>query len=579
MTYEEKERYISNKVGMAYSKQLNEKEQQIIEYLQANTKEVIINSKSFDIMGMLEILKDTINLDEFDLLKVDDGITSYNYNKKTNELVSKYLSRDVEKLTVPFELFDICNIREFKKLQELTITGNRRKLNKKDVDKIIECTNIKKISGNFEFDEELFNDAIYLDNKFITLMDYNGLLIKSNIFSGSSYTNVINSSYEKLDESLDLVKKSYDGIIKKISIKNSNEQEIINYKIKKANDLDENLNKYGKETAVIEIMDIENISDVLNIIELFESKNMKIDLISLHLKNKDYDDIYLLKKLDSKYNFGIFYDKSNNRISLKDFIMMRETLNYYKSMIEEANLSPIEQIMFAYDIIKSYDYQEVDENTDLMESRRINDIIRDGKIVCVGYAVFFTQLLKELNIESYNFGTDVPVKNKNGEIEMKGHQRNIVNVKDDKYGIDGYYAFDPTWDSAPKLVKCIDENGDEKIRKKSSVKSTDRVVKELDEMLLYSYFLIPGAKYQEVFDGEVMPNFEKVKDSNKETAAERKEINSEFENNVREIDEDKLLEMIRVVKLHEGYPIERIEDTLEDAKELNHLAQEVTQKR
>ena len=196
-------------------------------------------------------------------------------------------------------------------------------------------------------------------------------------------------------------------------------------------------------------------------------------------------DIYgnLLKKLDSRCKFRIKYEKTGHEITLNEFIMMRETLDYYKNMILEANLSPIEQIMFAYDLIKSFEYQENNER--LSSSRTIHSIIKEGKIVCAGYASFLSQLLKELGIESYDVSTLVPRPNIEGKIVKHGHARNVINVQDNKYDINGYYAFDSTWDSAHNIVKIVDENGNEEFRRIEYVSDKNNIVKSYDNLSLY----------------------------------------------------------------------------------------------
>ena len=109
-------------------------------------------------------------------------------------------------------------------------------------------------------------------------------------------------------------------------------------------------------------------------------------------------------------------------------------------VIEKFNFSPMEKIMYVYDIVRDKVYAEVDENEDKNISRNLSSVLLGNKIVCVGYAKIFRTILEKLGISSHEVYLYYP--NKNG-----GHARNEVYIKDEKYAVDGVYYFDPTWDS------------------------------------------------------------------------------------------------------------------------------------
>ena len=69
----------------------------------------------------------------------------------------------------------------------------------------------------------------------------------------------------------------------------------------------------------------------------------------------------------------------------------------------------------------------------------------------MGYSQLLRQLLKEIGIKSCSYSTII----RDNDDKLK-HQRLIVKVEDDKYGIDGLYIFDPTWDSLSKNNKDKD---------------------------------------------------------------------------------------------------------------------------
>ena len=195
-------------------------------------------------------------------------------------------------------------------------------------------------------------------------------------------------------------------------------------------------------------------------------KNILDSIDKLETINPNFK--YKIKIKDKKkFNKELF---AKNHISNKieiDYDLLKldigTYLNYEKylyGLIKPAiNLSPYEKFMYAYNIVKHYKkYQEVDENDDKMNSRKLYKIIdNDEYMVCVGYANLLNDLLVKLGIESvcYSVGVDVGFDkadiNAENVDDLKsvygGHERIIVNIVDLKYGIDGIYQSDPTWDN------------------------------------------------------------------------------------------------------------------------------------
>ena len=66
---------------------------------------------------------------------------------------------------------------------------------------------------------------------------------------------------------------------------------------------------------------------------------------------------------------------------------MRDSIDYYKDVINNSNSSNLEKIMLAYDIVKSFPYKERKDN--LRIPREVATIIKDGNIVCVGYSQLY----------------------------------------------------------------------------------------------------------------------------------------------------------------------------------------------
>ena len=121
----------------------------------------------------------------------------------------------------------------------------------------------------------------------------------------------------------------------------------------------------------------------------------------------------------------------------------KKTLEIINSIVEKCkqfDFSPLEQVMYIYDIVRNREYEMEHPDEDYTISRDLTSVLLGNSIVCLGYSNIFREILNNLGIQNKL----VFLNNKN---DTTGHCRNIVYIKDEKYNIDGVYYFDPTWDS------------------------------------------------------------------------------------------------------------------------------------
>ena len=139
---------------------------------------------------------------------------------------------------------------------------------------------------------------------------------------------------------------------------------------------------------------------------------------------------------------NIYFDVAGNTdyVSFKEY---SDTIKIINDMVQDTNrfnYSPLEKIMYAYDLVRNRVYVSEGEEEDKTVSRTLSSVLLGDKIVCAGYAIVFKTLLEKLGIKSrevYLYNSD----------KTGGHARNEIYVKDEKYGVDGVYYFDTTWDS------------------------------------------------------------------------------------------------------------------------------------
>lgn len=273
----------------------------------------------------------------------------------------------------------------------------------------------------------------------ITIPDLN-LLLEENYLELLLEKMVEN---DKIIKMLSLPKTIIEYIIKAIK-ENINQKDIITFLIENEvmlfslilNTINSYKNKYNKMklSHLDEIMFDGNKENLLDIFEFSKKVDIPIliDLSSISLQ--EYYELvknYNLEEL-SNLNIEIYFQEFNENITPFELYETSLLVTTIVEDIQKYNLSPIEQITYAYDMVKRRKYQKDKDNS--MKCRNLKNVLEDNDIVCVGYVNVFNSILKCLNINSMG-------------LVSENHLRSIVYVKDNKYNIDGVYVFDPTWDN------------------------------------------------------------------------------------------------------------------------------------
>jgi len=193
--------------------------------------------------------------------------------------------------------------------------------------------------------------------------------------------------------------------------------------------------------------------------------------------------------LNEKYNNVFFSVASSYDVSIKSLIYREEIMESIITEVNELNLSPLEKYMYLYNVVKMYkEYKEVGDVTKLELSRYSEYTLFNDYMVCVGYATLLEELVDRLNDKNVVCTTYSCSVLDNG-IEY-GHCRCLTKIKDEKYGIDGIYISDPTWDAIKYFKK-------EKKRKHKAGVSHNIPVADID---LYNHFLLTK---DEVMDEQI----------------------------------------------------------------------------
>lgn len=191
------------------------------------------------------------------------------------------------------------------------------------------------------------------------------------------------------------------------------------------------------------VLNFENLDDydfIKNNPVLKDKKVVLSDLIKLN----DFDKVKNLldKYKDVSSNIYVKLMLNEGFISLNDAYKTLKILKDKAEEIMHLNMSPLENIMCVYDVVRNRVYKTEEEDESMLKSRDLSDVLLGDKIVCVGYANLFAALLTYMGIENRT----VSLSDKFDEASP-GHERNCIYVVDPKYDVDGVYYFDATWDS------------------------------------------------------------------------------------------------------------------------------------
>lgn len=162
-----------------------------------------------------------------------------------------------------------------------------------------------------------------------------------------------------------------------------------------------------------------------------------------NLNGQSLKALYNLERKFGRVHFGI--ENGDTTWHSDEVAHANSQLDDITNEIKQKNLSPVEMLLSAYVKIIKRPYKEVDAKESLFKSRTIYGILNSDKIVCVGYTEYFNEIISRLdlpNVKTFFNYVQVGTKKK-----PEYHQNMIIYLKDEKYDIDGYYYFDPTWDS------------------------------------------------------------------------------------------------------------------------------------
>lgn len=196
----------------------------------------------------------------------------------------------------------------------------------------------------------------------------------------------------------------------------------------------------------------QSIEESLEIIDKIEkSIGSKIENIYYITGNRNIDNIEILKTLENDHRVSIMYDKEII-CSIDDFINMRNHINKMVNELKKFELSPLEKVLYVYDIIKDFYIINHKYMKEKKVSRLIHRIFKVNELNCQAYAALYSEILRELKIEATDFNLYSPLVEELF-LTSDNHARTMIHLVDNKYKIDGLFSTDVVWDAIKKIKK------------------------------------------------------------------------------------------------------------------------------
>lgn len=388
-------------------------------------EEIINNPSKYNIETITVSYSDSLNNTEYSIVSL--GTLEITSNPSKSEEINEQVRKIIKNLTS----------------NKLTIVS-KTLINKELIETISENDHLKKVRLTFSYAKE--NEQYKLTEE-----DYE-ILKKSKIPKEIITPKIEEELTENFDPIIGYNSKRI--LINRYNYQKLQELEEIYLRNNLSNEEISNLKYLPSQTKItIMIKDVKNIELILNrLLELDSQNEIIIKIENKEIFNKS--EIYLNSEKYSKLNIRLFLDKNlKYNYSLREYKRFEEIIYTFIKPAIDRNYSPFERYIYAYNIAKKFKLYEENKNN-LNDSRDLYKILINEYMVCVGYSKMFRDLLEKLGISTIDKSVTVTTNNPNEEIvnkdkiEFGEHARAYSHIKDEKYGIDGYYIADPTWDNS-----------------------------------------------------------------------------------------------------------------------------------
>lgn len=213
----------------------------------------------------------------------------------------------------------------------------------------------------------------------------------------------------------------------------------------------------------------EKLQQLLNFINNCENYKNKLNNVEIIVANEriPYNVFEIVTQLYQKskklftVNLAVkHYDNYNRKNSettklwdIETIINANKYINEICTIIKNNNLSPAEALAYIHlRVSKVALYQSSENRTWSSNDQYLaGAFMKKPEFVCAGFASLEKQIIDELNMPELKCDIlSIDLRKKDGSTNFESHARLIINITDKKYGINGHFYSDPTWDNVPK---------------------------------------------------------------------------------------------------------------------------------
>lgn len=195
--------------------------------------------------------------------------------------------------------------------------------------------------------------------------------------------------------------------------------------------------------------------DITFLINLLQSYHLPSNMIRIaaideekRYNSEEWDQFKHISNLLNNDNISFGFEDMGKTWTIEEAENANGKIRETSSKIQQKDFSPYEKLLSAYFTVTSRPYIKESKNEHYSQSRSIYGVLNSNKIVCVGFSELFKAIIEDVGDENIKI-FDNSIATSGGNTEIRGFHRNlIVYIKDEKYGIDGYYYLDPTWDNS-----------------------------------------------------------------------------------------------------------------------------------
>lgn len=215
------------------------------------------------------------------------------------------------------------------------------------------------------------------------------------------------------------------------------------------------LSKYIKSNVSI-YMEYQNYDNMIRVINALKGKNIIFNISDCRALSNYFEDFRKIMDQGEK----IYIIQSMN---LDKYIFLVSYLKLMVKDIVDSNLSPYERYLAVYEIVTHFK-EYLENNQNIGAARSLEYTLFNNFMVCEGFSELMVALLEQIGIYAFNIDVDLykekevvtladqaQLNRKQIAIKLGNvayHSRVLVRLIDPKYGIDGIFIADPTWDNS-----------------------------------------------------------------------------------------------------------------------------------